>query len=101
MGVYAISWALTRQVTETEEDETWEFQSMLQIVKNVFSRQEAAQCIADSFEETQQAQNGWELTGPPSVLLVSAEVLETWTPYVDPPPANQTKKPDYLRPVED
>lgn len=101
MGVYAVSWSLTRQVMETEDEETWEFQPMLQIVKNAHSKQEAASVICDAFEHTDQFREGWNMTGPPAVLHIDAEVIADWTPYIDPLPANKPKRPDYLKPVDD
>jgi hypothetical protein len=99
MGVYIVSWALTRKIRENEDEETYEFQTLLQAVKNVFSTDEACLAIQDNFAETTEASVNWELCGLPSVLPVTDEVTQDWLPYVDPPPANTTTRPDYLKPV--
>ncbi len=100
MGVFAVSWSLTRLINEDEEDETWDFQPMLQIVKNAISKHEAASVICDAFETTEEYEAGWRMTGPPAVLHIDAEVIADWTPYIDPLPVNKPKRPDYLRPVD-
>lgn len=97
MGVYIVSWGLTR---ETEDDESWEFQSLLLVVKDAFGKQEAAKAVCSSFKNTPQAAEGWELTGPPSVLHVDGAIFTDWEDYIDPPAANTTAKPPYLTPVE-
>ena len=101
MGVYILSWSLNREVNRTGEDVTYEFQTLMRVVKNVFSPYEAGEAIADSFADSELAKDGWKLIGPPSAIHVTQEVADTWTAYIDPPPANDVKKPPYLRPVDD
>jgi hypothetical protein len=101
MGVYIVSWALTRLIEETESEETHEFQTLLQIAKNCCSSQEACAAVQDAFTETEQAMDGWVIIGPPAVLAVSQDIAEDWLTNCDPPPANTSKKqrPDYLKPI--
>lgn len=98
MGVYAVAWSLSRLRSATEDkEEDWEFQPILQVAKNVFSKQEAAQTICDAFEYTENYKAGWRLTGPPAVLEVTEETIADWTPYIEPPVANEVKRPPHLQ----
>jgi hypothetical protein len=65
------------------------------------SKKEAAEAVRDSFSETKEAQQGWILTGLPSVLSIENEVVESWLPFVDPPAANNVVRPAHLTPVPD
>ena len=101
MGIYVISWTMTREITSAKNVDGWEFKAMLRVVFDTFCKQDAAQFVARSFAQTPDALEGWRLTGNPSVLHVTHEVIDSWLPYADPLPANEVKRPDYLHPVDD
>ena len=99
MGVYVVSWALSRE-TNSETEVVQEFKTVLQVVTNALSKYEAAEAVAATHLETADAQEGWELTGNPSVLTVTQTEIDSWVSHVDSPPANKRKRPSYLQPVE-
>jgi len=101
MGVYIVSWALSREVAEAEGAVTWEFRTLLKVAKGVYSLIDAAHAVQEAFTDTAESKEGWSPIGPPAVMPVTDERVTEWEKFIDPPPANNGARPDYLRPVED
>lgn len=96
MGVYHIAWSLSREI-----DGGMEFDVLLREVLGANTKSDACNFIMDTFGDSEEGQEGWELTGPARVLEQDEKSYDRQRPYFNPEPVNSIKRPSHLRPVED